>query len=263
MQKIVSLNNQKIKWAKKLIFAPKNNDKTQFAVIESKRVFQDLICFKNDNFVCIFVTAIFLEDSVANKMLKTYSQITYIVSDKILKTLSHLKTPEGIVAIVKPKPKKLVIDTKSNYCTLVDLQNPHNLGAIARSCLAFGIKALFLVGNHPNIYHFECIRSSMGYIFELPIKSFAAFEQFALFAKQNHLKLLATSNSVLASNLTSYKSKSGNCFLIGNEGNGLSKQIIAKCDKLLKINVDKVDSLNAAITASIIAFYFSLNNGNN
>lgn len=263
MQKIESLSNSKIKWAKKVIFAPKKGDKIHFAVIESKRVFQDLVRFKNDNFVCIFIIDTFLKDSTMYKILKPYSQITYIVSNKIFKTLSHLKTPEGIVAIVKPKVKKLVVDVKSNYCGLVDLQNPHNLGAIARSCLAFGIKGLFLIGNNPSIYHFECIRSSMGYIFELPVKSFRTFEEFAIFAKQNHLKLLATSNSFSASNLTDYKFKTGNCFLIGNEGNGLNKQIIVKCDKLLKINVAKVDSLNAAITASIIAFYFRSNHGNN
>lgn len=263
MQKIESINNQKVKWAKKLIFAPKKDNKIQFAVIESKRIFQDLIHFKNDNFVCMFITNTFLKNSAMYKMLKPYSKITYLVSDKVLRTLSHLKTPEGIVAIVNPKTKKLVVDAKNNYCGAVNLQNPHNLGAIARSCLAFGIKGLFLIGNNPNIYHFECIRSSMGYLFELPIKCFATFEEFVLFAKQNHLKLLATSNSPSASSLTDYQTKTGNCFLIGNEGNGLSKQIIVKCDKLLKINVAKVDSLNAAITASIIAFYFSSNNGNN
>ena len=263
MYKIDSQNNQKIKWAKKIIFDSKHSKNSNLVAIESKRIFFDLIRLGNNNFVAIFVTENILKDERIKKILNQYAKITYIISEKNLKSLSHLKTSEGIVAIFKPKKYNFVLKKNVNYCGIVNLQNPHNLGAIVRSCLAFDIKCLFLIGDHPNVYHFECIRSSMGYIFEMPILCFSTFEQFYSFAKKNEIKLLATTNTSNATNLLQYHKKYNNCFLIGYEGNGLDNKIIIKCDEIIKINIKNVDSLNAAITASIIAFYLNSNNENN
>ena len=45
-------------------------------------------------------------------------------------------------------------------------------------------------------------------------------------------------------------------FIIGNEGNGVNKEILAKCDQIGYIPINTIESLNAAVAGSIIMYHF-------
>lgn len=230
-------------------------------VIETKKIFLTLLnVIKNEDVEALFVTENFFENN--KKLLSKFYDRINICKDKVFDSISNLKTPDGIICVLRFKPKKITFNPNKNYIALYEIQNPKNLGAIIRSCLAFNIAGLYLIGKCCDIFHPEVIRSSMGYVFNIPVEKFNNFEYFLAQIKKNKINLLATANDKDAIDLCSHKSYKNNCFIIGNEGNGLPSNIIKQCTKTIRIPLgNNVESLNAAVATAIVAFY--LNNGNN
>ena len=251
MQQISSSSNKTIKWVKKLSFDQKQRKMEKFVVGETKKVFCTLCEIKKQKFIKIFVTKKFFENNQV--LLKKFANILIILNDHLFRKIINLKSPDGIVFVVPLEVTKLNFKKEGNYFGIVDLQNPNNLGAIIRSIFAFNIDGLFLIGSCVDIFHPEVIRASMGYVFQIPIK----------FVKNNKINLLALANKKDALALNKYTIKTNNCFLLGNEGNGLKKEIINQCHQTLKIEIENVESLNVIAVASIISYYLKHENNKN
>ncbi|MCQ2748270.1 MAG: RNA methyltransferase [Mycoplasmoidaceae bacterium] len=208
----------------------------------------------------IFCTKDFLIEN--KRLLHKFDDKINLCPNAVLKAISTLKTPDGIICVFRPKKHSITFDDKSNYLALYNLQNPHNLGAVIRSCLGFNIKGVFLVGNCCDLYNPEAIRSSAGYVFKIQTEKYNDFDYFYQAVKTNKLSLLAMANNNRAIDIYQYKKTKNNCFLVGPEGQGLPEKILNKCSTTIKIPLNKdVESLNASVAASIVAFY--LNHGNN
>ncbi len=261
MKKIDSFTNKSIKWVKKLLSDSKQRRKENLAVIETKKIFLTVLeSIDSKDIEAIFVTNDFLMEN--KKLLHKFNDRINLCSPSLFNSVSGLKTPDGIICVFRPKKNKIIYDKKANYIALYDLQNPHNLGAVIRSCLGFNIKGIFLVGNCCDIYHPEVIRSSMGYVFKMQVEKFNSFDYFLQFIKTNKINLLAMANNDRAIDIFNYHQKTNNCFMIGNEGQGLPNNVLNQCSTIIKIPLNKeVESLNASVAASIVAFY--LDHGNN
>ena len=260
MKNIISISNKTIKWVKKLLDNTKYRHKNNLAVIEGKKVFETVINNSNKQQIkTILVTNDFF---IKNKKLLTkFNNLIYIFKTQHFNSISRLKTPEGIMCVIQPNKKEIVYANNVNYVAVYNLQNPNNLGSLVRSCLAFSIENLFLIGNCCDIYNPDVIRSSMGYIFDMNIKKINNFDYFFNSLKINKIQLIALANTNNATNIFNYKNKKNNCFLIGNEANGLPNNILKRCNAIIKIPLNKkVESLNASIAASIVAFYLNYEN---
>jgi len=257
MKKIDSFTNKSVKWVKKLLSDSKDRKQQNLAVIETKKIFVTVLeCIENKDVEAIFVTDKFFNEN--KKILTKFYDRLNLCRDMVFNSISNLKTPDGIICVFRPKNNKIVYDANKNYIALYDLQNPNNLGAVIRSCLAFGIKDLFLIGNCCDIYHPEVIRSSMGYVFKMNIEKFNSFDYFLAFAKKNDMKLLAADNDSKAIKLCDYKQPKSNCFIIGNEGQGIPSNILKHTNTTIMIPLENnVESLNAAVATSIIAFWLN------
>lgn len=261
MKKIESFSNKAVKWVKKLINDSKERKQQNLVVIETKRIFLTIIdLVENKDIEAIFVNDSFFE---ANKKLlsKFYDRIN-LCKDAILDKISNLKGSDGIICVLRYKTPKINYDPKAKYLALYDLQNPNNLGAIIRSCLAFNFKGIYLIGKCVDIFHPKTIRSSMGYVFNMPIEKFNSFDYFLAYAKKNNMNLIATANDARAIDVHKFKNTKNNVLLIGNEGNGLPINVLKHCKQTIRIPLaNNVESLNASVAAAIVAFY--LENENN
>lgn len=261
MKKIESFTNKSIKWVKKLLNDSKQRKQENLAVIETKKIFLTVLeSIDSKNIEAIFVTNEFLMEN--KRLLHKFDDKINLCPNSIFNSTSGLKTPDGIICVLRPNKNKIIFDKNSNYIALYNLQNPHNLGAVIRSCLGFNIKGIYLIGNCCDLYHPEAIRSSMGYVFKMPTERFNSFDYFLQYIRTNKVHLLAMANNNRAIDIFNYKEKKNNCFLIGNEGQGLPEQVLNNCSTIIKIPLNKeVESLNASVAASIVAFY--LDHGNN
>jgi RNA methyltransferase, TrmH family len=205
-------------------------------------------------------TVFFSESALprAHKLLPQLSAHTeaLLLSDEIFASAVPTETPQGIAALVKvksfsfddalqPAPVLLVI--------AAGLQDPGNLGTIARSAEAFAATGLLLGERTVSPWNWKALRGSAGSMFRLPtvkVELAAALSDL----KARGVRVLATSSH--KGTLISQTDLSGPVALIvGNEGAGLPREILALADEIVAIPQSaRVESLNAGIAASVLLY---------
>ncbi|MBE5757364.1 MAG: RNA methyltransferase [Clostridiales bacterium] len=173
-----------------------------------------------------------------------------IVSSSMAKLISETMTTDGVFAIAKIVASENVGYSK---CLILDnIQDPSNLGAIIRSACAFGYTTIMSLNScYP--YTNKVIRSSMGYVFDVNFVDVDLNKLIDL--KNSHNILLITADMDGVSIDKTSKPDGNFAIVIGNEGNGVSKEVLELSDKVVSIPmVNGVESLNASVSASIIMF---------
>ncbi|MGH1370962.1 MAG: TrmH family RNA methyltransferase [Cellvibrionaceae bacterium] len=138
------------------------------------------------------------------------------------------------------------------------ITNPQNLGMIIRSVCAGGAKALLLPEKGCAKLDALVIKASAGTLFRAPIlrcKNLAnALQEF-----RNHGSEIYGLSSHAKDQLKGVSSEGGKVFVLGNETDGVSKEVAAQCNRLISIPMNNgVESLNVAVTASLLAFRHQL-----
>ena len=243
---INSTSNQKFKYISKLKNKKYRDIEDKF-IIESKKLVEEAISSADVDFIFL---------SEANKDYKCNLE-KIIFDDSLFKKLSSLKSPDGFAAVVKKKKEK---EISSKRVLLLDrLNDPGNMGTIIRSAEAFGFDDILLAPNTVDIYNEKTLRASMGSIFRLNIKQIS-YEDIDLLKKS--YKLVAADMS--GYDINNCKIEDDIILAIGNEANGLSQTIRSMTDIYVKIPMKgQIESLNAAIAASILMNNLSLWFGKN
>ena len=132
--------------------------------------------------------------------------------------------------------------------------NPQNLGMIIRSCAAGNIDAIVLPAKGAAQISPLVIKASVGTLFKMPIiKTANLKETLQTFQKEGATLYTLSSHAQHSYKTQRYGDKS--IFVLGNESEGVSQAIEALCDKSIAIPMQRgVESLNVAITASLLAF---------
>lgn len=248
--KITSKENQIIKDVKKLNNSSKYRYEKKSFVIEGLRLIEDAA----DNSIQ-FLHLLFTEEfeqkhpSFIKKFLSN-SKEAYMVSQQLLSSVSDTKTPQGVLAIAKMPENNKKINLEGKYIALENLQDPSNLGAVARTAEALGIDGIFISSDSCDIYSPKVLRSSMGTTLRMPI---FVCDNLLSELKANNFKTFACVVHGDSIKLGTFSFEKGSVAVIGNEGNGLSKEMIENCDKRIIIPMNgRVESLNAAVAASIV-----------
>ncbi len=177
------------------------------------------------------------------------------VDQKSLEQLSDTKTPQKVLCIAY-YPQHIVEKPKTNFLVLDTLQDPGNVGTLIRTAKASGFESVFLLDcvrlNNPKL-----IRSSVGAVFDGSVFEMTKAE-FVSFSKQNNLKLVCCDMN--GENIFTYKPSGIIGVVVGNEGQGVSKEIEELCFKTLKIPMKAgIESLNAGVSGSIIMYEINKN----
>ncbi len=180
----------------------------------------------------------------------TYDREFLYVTKEIMKMLSNLETLPNVIAVLKiPKEKEIKGD---RVLLLDDIQDPGNLGTIIRSSLAFNTLDIVLNTNSVDLYNEKVIRSTQGMIFKVNIVR----RDLSLVIKE----LKEKGYLVLGTNVKDgidVKDIKTNKFalLMGNEGQGVKKELLNMCDKNLYIKMNKeCESLNVGVATSILLY---------
>ena len=183
-----------------------------------------------------------------------------LVSESVFEKISEEKSPEGIITVAR-FPKNVVrhdegIEVESGEKILLaqSLRDAGNLGTVIRSCAALGIDRLIISADCADVYNPKTIRGAMGGIFRLNIDVMTN-DAFATTIGN----LRKSGRTVYAAALREDALKIGQggiaknaCFVIGNEGHGLSQDVIDACDACAIIPMTEgSESLNAAAAAAI------------
>ena len=180
----------------------------------------------------------------------------YVVQDPIFDKIEHSVNGQGILGIAKKCINDLhsfIVDD-GLYVALDGVQDPGNLGTIIRTAVAAGAKGIFLLKGTVDPYNEKCIRSTMSALCNIPIFEDITLSEFYDFIKDNSIKTYVTSlDNAKPYHTISYAKRT--MVILGNEGNGVSKEIIEMCDQAITIPMyGDIESLNVSIAAALCMY---------
>src|SRR5215471_2834434 len=196
----------------------------------------------------------------AKRLLPQISSHTdvLLLPDKVFSSVVATDTPQGVAALVKPKPTHLedILQEPGENLLIVGLagvQDPGNVGTVIRSAEAFSARAVLLGEKTASHFNAKVVRASAGSVFREPIIRVPLAEA-ARDLKGQGIRVIATS-SHKGKPLDEIDLTGALALLIGSEGAGLPSTIATQADELVTIpHSPRVESLNAGIAASILLY---------
>ena len=182
---------------------------------------------------------------------------TVWVSEEILLDLADTQTPQGIVAVIQKEEVGLPDFSQGKFLFLEDVQDPGNVGTMIRTADAAGFTGVIVSDKSADIYSLKTLRSMQGSHFHLPIyrMSLASFVEEA---KKTAMPILATTLSKESKDYRELSPLEDFVLVMGNEGQGISSVMAESADQLVHIGMKgRAESLNVAVAAGILMFYFS------
>ena len=256
MQLITSKDNEFVKHVKKLK-EKKYRDQSQEFIIEGIKLVKEAIEEKA-NIKQIIICDNCEDTGIIPKDLM-YEIAKYnciYVTENILKTMSDVNAPQGIMAIIGRNNKEKDIDYSQDIIVaLDDSQDPGNLGTILRTVDSIGLNQILVSKGTADCYNPKVVRSTMGAIFRIKIIECEDLEQTLKETQKNNFKLVVSS---LQTNNCLYDINfDKKVIIIGNEANGVEPQIQEMADEKIKIPMlGKTESLNASVATGIILYEY-------
>ncbi len=174
------------------------------------------------------------------------------VSEHVFKSITETETPQGIAAVVQMQDKKL---KRHNRILLLDaVQDPGNLGTIIRTADAAGYDAIYLGEGSADRYNDKVIRATQGSIFHLPVLTADLELLVPELQDIGYTVWAAALEGAVDYRAVSAPEKTA--LLVGNEGAGIDKRLIAQSDMAVKIPIfGKAESLNVSIATGILLYH--------
>lgn len=259
---ITSASNVQIKKVQQILKKSKIRREEQVFAVEGIKMFKEA---PKDR-----IRKVYLADSFAGKRecLEILSdkglnieetQKVEIVDDRVFKSLSDTVTPQGVLCLIEMKTCTLdeIMGKDKNPLLMIleDLQDPGNLGTILRTGEGAGVTGVILSKNSVDIFNPKVIRSTMGSVYRMPVlyvdsiigEVLPELKKRGVMTYAAHLK---GKNNYDEENYTGRTA-----FFIGNEGNGLTDELSAQADTLIRIPMEgQVESLNAAMASGILMY---------
>lgn len=254
---ITSAKNPRLREVAELAQKASARKKRQAYPVEGIKMFREIP--KED------LLEVWFSDRFASEHPETLSDLpsdlpSFRVCDPLFGKISDTTTPQGILAVVRQREHSLremisEADHTPLLILLENLQDPGNLGTILRSSEGAGVTGVILSADSVDLYSPKVIRSTMGAIFRLPILVSSDLKQTVQELEEAGIALYAAHLDALSRPYDQVDWTLPSAFLIGNESKGLSEEM-TKCARE-KIHIPmqgQVESLNAAVAASLIAF---------
>lgn len=183
---------------------------------------------------------------------------SFLVEPRLFDRLAQTDTSQGILAIVKkPVVSQAAMIEKGavgNFVVLDRLQDPGNIGTIIRTADAAGYSLVVVMKGTADVYSPKVVRAAAGSLFRVPVVFINDNEKLVSFIKAAGGKLVATcfdtDRYYFEEDLTK-----NIALIIGNEGNGISEELIESADTKIKIPMaGHIESLNAAVACAILMY---------
>ncbi|MGB8517223.1 MAG: RNA methyltransferase [Gallionella sp.] len=198
----------------------------------------------------ILLNATVTRDEEISALLNRLTQVPVTqLDDKLFAELSELKTPTGILSLIEIPE---AATSPSHFALLLeDIQDPGNLGSILRSAAAAGCDGVYLSSACADAWSPKVLRAAMGGHFALRIYERQELTEVArTFSGQLFASSLQATSSLYECDLCDDAA-----FMVGNEGAGLSAELMKLSTRPIKIPMPgKVESLNAAAATAVCLF---------
>lgn len=256
MQVISSKDNELIKHIKKLKDKKYRDENSEY-IIEGVKLIEEAVQEKakiKKVIICDDTTRTY--EIPTSIMLEIAKYECVYVTDKIFSSITQVTNPQGIMAIIEKNTENQEIDYSEDIIVVLDnVQDPGNLGTILRTVDSIGLKQIIVTKDTVDAFNSKVVRSTMGAIFRIKIIETNDLVQSIKEMRKHHFKLMVTS---LQTDNSIYDIEfNKKIIVIGNESNGVSKQIQDIADEKAKIPMlGKTESLNASVAAGVVMYEY-------
>jgi TrmH family RNA methyltransferase len=178
------------------------------------------------------------------------------VSDAELAGAAGTDSPQGVIAIAEQPERSFGgVDATGLLLLLDGVQDPGNVGTIQRTARAFGVAATVALPGTADLWNPKVVRSAMGALFSH--MAFHATGALALdFLHDHGMPLWATSaaGEPLLRDQHRASGAHGLAIVVGNEGSGVSRDLVDASSRTVAIPVSGVESLNVAVATGILLY---------
>ncbi len=183
-------------------------------------------------------------------------EITYHEKNALSRISKNAKQDQGVCIDIISQTYKSASEIKklNNYklIALDGIQNPQNLGMIVRSCAAGNVDGIILPKKNSAKISPLVIKASAGTLFKIPIFFCNTLDD--ILSELNDVDIY-TLSSHAKNSIYDIKPSKKSIFVLGNESDGVSQTIQKLCNDSVSIPMNRgVESLNVAVTASLLAF---------
>ena len=148
---------------------------------------------------------------------------------------------------------EIIKEDDSLIVMLDHIEDPHNFGAIIRSCEAAGVDGIIIPNDRSVEVNSTVIKTSVGTTEKMKIAKVTNLNSTIKLLKDKGYWIFGTDMN--GTNYTKLDYKGKTCIICGNEGSGMSKLTKENCDFIASIPMKgEVNSLNASVATAIIVF---------
>src|ERR1017187_887861 len=185
----------------------------------------------------------------------------YVAEQKVLETITGYKLHQGALAVARipPQPDFETLLNNSPRPLLLaateGIASAENLGAVVRSCAAFGAHFLIVGETCGSPFQRRAVSGSMGAIFEQPVARVDNLVATLAALRARGVRCLAAHPRPGAKKLAAVDLRGDCCLLFGAEGPGLTANALAACDDMVEIPMPShMNSLNVAAAAAVFLY---------
>ncbi len=226
----------------------KFRDENDVFIAEGPKVVLELL--DSREFICQQLFAVESWMSKNEKTLQQYSGMElFAVKDFELEKISLLTTPNNVLAVFKKKAPAKPKNIKGKITIVLDtIQDPGNLGTIIRTADWFGIENIVCSLTCADMYNPKVVQSTMGSLARVNI-FYTNVEEWL----QQNTGIKKYAAALHGKNIHTIKAVKEAIIVIGNEGKGISDNVMEMVDEKITIpKIGEAESLNAAVAAGII-----------
>ena len=251
---ITSMQNRRVKEVAALLLNRKDRQAEDAYVIEGIRMAKEA---PEDHIRGIYVSETFAKEPEKD-LWNTCEKLGYeVLADDVFRKLSDTKTPQGILMVMgmPHSGQQDLLKTENPLLLLAeDIQDPGNLGTMLRAGEGAGLTGAIFSKGTVDIFNPKTIRSTMGSIFRIPFCYVEDLPETVRELTEKGLDIYAAHlQGSVSYEQPDYTKGCG--FMIGNEGNGLTKEATEAATGAVRIPMlGQVESLNAGVASALLLY---------
>lgn len=181
------------------------------------------------------------------------NKIKYIITEpKIMDGM--IKNNQGIIVDINDYGYKNIEIINDNFVVMLDhLEDPHNFGAIIRTCESRGIKNIIIPKDRSVSVNETVMKCSAGALNHVNIIQVTNLVNAINYLKDNGFFIYGAEADGINYKDVDYSDKL--CLVVGSEGKGISPVVRKNCDEIISLPMKgHVNSLNASVAAAILIY---------
>ena len=205
----------------------------------------------------VFLDNNYKDEDILNKIDKRGLKKFHVDKSKLDKMCGN-STNQGIAMDIEEfnyyDIKTIENDDKSNFVVMLDsIEDPHNFGAIIRTCECAGVDYIIIPKNRSVSVNSTVYKTSSGALSNMKIVEVANLHN--TIKKLKDLGFWVYGSDAKGKDYRSIDFGGKTCLIIGSEGHGLKQIVSNSCDEIISLPMNgKINSLNASVAAGIFIY---------